>query len=361
MIMKKYLLMFLIIVASLYLNNMHAKNYAILVSAGQTVDETDQINATYWYDLYLAYETLLNQADYDSTNVFVFYGDGNDYNSRRNRYKLEYNSWGSITDYDNSYETLDSVMTKLGDVITYDDNFLFYWVAGHANCNGTPDTYTLAIENQDTIIDKESIIKVVDKIDKYKRRKILWMTCYSGAIGFGEKSLLNDKTVILTSSNYNNLSFPFTDTNGEHHSTFNFAVYSLLQCSFPNGQSCTIDSVTHNRVTNIDGLLSFYELYKGIDNFNYKDKITSISFPMINPITPRLFSLNNMAHDIFLNENNNIVNVNLENEIFSYRMDRVRINNVSLRDTSFISFNADDNFVIDNSFFVESGSTLIIK
>ena len=52
MIMKKYLLMFLIIVASLYLNNMHAKNYAILVSAGQTVDETDQINATYWYDLY---------------------------------------------------------------------------------------------------------------------------------------------------------------------------------------------------------------------------------------------------------------------------------------------------------------------
>jgi hypothetical protein len=82
---------------------------------------------------------------------------------------------------------------------------------------------------------------------------------------------------------------------------------------------------------------------------------------MINPITPRLFSLNNMAHDIFLNENNNIVNVNLENEIFSYRMDRVRINNVSLRDTSFISFNADDNFVIDNSFFVESGSTLIIK
>jgi hypothetical protein len=32
-----------------------------------------------------------------------------------------------------------------------------------------------------------------------------------------------------------------------------------------------------------------------------------------------------------------------------------------LRDTSFISFNADDNFVIDNSFFVESGSTLIIK
>jgi len=134
-----------------------------------------------------------------------------------------------------------------------------------------------------------------------------------------------------------------------------------LQCSFPNGQSCTIDSVTHNRVTNIDGLLSFYELYKGIDNFNYKDKITSISFPMINPITPRLFSLNNMAHDIFLNENNNIVNVNLENEIFSYRMDRVRINNVSLRDTSFISFNADDNFVIDNSFFVESGSTLIIK
>lgn len=50
-------------------------------------------------NLYLAYEYLLLYEQYDSSNVFVFYGDGNDYNTGHNRYRKELHNWGQITDF----------------------------------------------------------------------------------------------------------------------------------------------------------------------------------------------------------------------------------------------------------------------
>ncbi len=69
----------------------YGKSYAILISGGYAMDDlgTDELNRTqeqnkqdnacYWYDLVLAYETLINEAGYSHDDVLVFYGAGSNW------------------------------------------------------------------------------------------------------------------------------------------------------------------------------------------------------------------------------------------------------------------------------------------
>ena len=110
--------------------------------------------------MYLTYEYLLISEHYDSAKVFVFYGDGTDYNSSNVRYKKELHNWGQITDYDNSYSTMNSIIPSLNNVISDKDNLLFYWVVGHGDKMGTSndDNYRVMIEHN-SYYDSEYVYK----------------------------------------------------------------------------------------------------------------------------------------------------------------------------------------------------------
>ena len=78
----------------MYCGQLTAHNYAILISAGTSTTDYSLGNSEHWNDLYLIYEYLLLDEHFDSSKVYVFYGDGYDYNSSNPRYRKERHNWG---------------------------------------------------------------------------------------------------------------------------------------------------------------------------------------------------------------------------------------------------------------------------
>ena len=240
-----------------------AENYAILVSAGKATSDTTSNNSEYWYDLFLVYEYLIIDEQYDQSKVFVFYGDGYDYNTSNNRYKKEQHNWMYITDYDNSYNTMINVFSTLNNIITDEDNILFYWVAGHGEKTDyyNSDSYRVKIEHsieEDEYICKQDLLDLINSISHYNKRKIFWMTCHSGAMGDGYYNLNENKTTLITSSSSNEVSYSFKD-NGDPHSAFNFALYSLSTGLFPDSTTCDLSQVTTG-IEDIDYMLFHFHI-----------------------------------------------------------------------------------------------------
>lgn len=349
---KKILSILLITV--MYSVTCFAEDYAILISAGKATSDNTILNSEYWYDLYLTYEYLLLEEQYDSTNVFVFYGDGIDFNTANVRYKKELHNWGQITDYDNSYSTMNSIISLLDNVITDDDNLLFYWIAGHGGKDSSSDdSYRTYIQNTNEVVSKSQLIGLINSITHYNRRKIFWMTCKSGAMGGGSINPNNNKTTLVTSSSSNEDSYSFIDYN-DPHSAFNFALFSLSTGKFVNGLNCELNQVCYG-MTNIDSLLSINELYTGIDLFSYLT-INSFSCPLV----PCMFDVGSISNKIFVGENKKMRNITIDANS-SYWIDKMEISNVEIENNSNVSIDIDDNCLIKQSTFVDVGSMLLIK
>lgn len=350
------IIIYLAVVSSLLCQSMKAENYAILVSAGKTYSDNNLINTTYWTDLFLVYEYLLETENYDSTNVFVFYGDGLDYNTNLYRYDKSLHGWGNITDYDNSYNTMYSVLTSLNNVITENDNLLFYWVVGHANkaTMTDDDSYTAYIANTNTYISKQNIVNLVNRIENYNKRKIIWMTCYAGCLGTGTINLKNNKTVILTSCSEDEECESFYDGYGENHSEFNFALFSLLTGHHPLGTDCSVTTSCPGFVSDCDTILTMNELNNAISLFKYLPAISSS-----NLIEPRLYDQGAISNRIFIGEQHSLNNI-LYDEDSSYWLDNLVLSEVEVDDAS-LSIEIDQECVLEKNIIVNVGSQLIIK
>lgn len=359
----KNLFLSILIVVLMYCEVAVADNYAILISAGKATSDTELTNSEYWFDLFLVYEYLLLEEQYDPSQVFVFYGDGNDYTSGNLRYRKETHNWTQVADFDNSYLTLDSVISSLDNVITDDDNLLFYWVVGHGDKTNPfdDDNYCAYVNpdfdnpyNSDTYcLSKSDLVSLVNSITHYRKRKIFWMTCHSGSMGIGSINLKNDKTTLITSSPASELSYS-TAINNEPHSAFNFALFSLSTGYFPNGTTCDISQVCTD-VDDIDYMLSIDELYAGINTFSYLD-INTLNCPL----NPCLFDQGGISNKIFIGEYKNISNVTYYFNS-SYWLDQIEISNVRYDDDYDISIEADEWCLLKRNIFVPLNSTLIIK
>ena len=334
-----------------------AENYAILISAGKATSDTTLINSEYWYDLFLVYEYLIIEEQYDPSNVFVFYGDGNDYNTLNNRYRKEPYNWSHITDYDNSYYSMSYVFSSLNNIITDEDNILFYWVVGHGEKTDyyNSDSYRVKIEQSDgdVYINKNDLLNLINMITHYNKRKIFWMTCQSGAMGEGNNNPNNNKTTLVTSSSSTEPSYSFMD-NGEPHSAFNYALYSLSRGLFPNGTTCDITQVTTG-VDDIDSMLSINELYLGINTFSYSSINTSNC-----PLSPHKYDMGNISNKIFIGENK-IINGVTYYFNSAYWLDRLEISSMNYDDDFDVSIEIDDKCILQQSVYVPLNSTLIIK
>ena len=323
-------LLYICLVAITCCKTVVADNYAILVSAGKATMDGEKENSEYWYDLYLAYEYLLLWENYDSTKVYVFYGDGIDFNTSVNRYKKSLHNWGKITDYDNSYNTMSYVISSLNNVITDEDNLLFYWVMGHGY-KASPtddDSYYALVDNHPDIYDDEyeysiskyQLVNMINSITHYNKRKILWMTCKSGAMGSGSVNPNNDKTVLLTSSWPDVDSYSMKDSNHLPHSRFNYALYSISTGVYPcNLQQFDLSVVCPNLQSECDSLITIYELSEGMNYFlcpfYYCSQYTCLR------------DSGNISNSIFIGEEKGLKNVSIDTSS-SYWLDEMEVSDV---------------------------------
>ena len=343
-----------------YCSISYADNYAILISADKATSNYECYNAEHWNDLYLIYEYLLLVEHYDSSQVYVFYGDGTDYNNPIDRYKKERHNWGQITDYDNYYSTMLNIIPQLNSVVTDEDNILFYWVIGHGELisNSDYDSYRAKIvhHNDSTVeyVSKVLLVSLINSITHYNKRKIIWMTCYSGAMGVGSINPLNNRTTLITSSAPNESSYSYANPLGNYnycHSVFNCALVSLSTGICPWETTCNLNQYFSGTAL-ADSLLSLNELYSGIGSFIH-NKYGYFQHPYI-------FDNGNISDRIFIGEDKKLKNVSVNNNK-SYWVDRIELSDVTFGSSTNTSIDIDVQSVIKKNTFVPVGSTLIIK
>lgn len=326
----KRIIFFIICVFFLNLNS-KAVDYAILVSAGMATTDDVFSNSEYWYDLFLAYEDLVLNEGYDPANVFVFYGNGTSYNSTRARYQLALHGWGNIVDFDNAYNTLNTQFANIGAIVTNNDNLHIRWVVGHGWGNSattvtTPSTggtgrdpinaddYWVLLQNRNLCVRETEIIRIVNQIPNYKRRKIVWMTCHSGCLTGGTNTLNNDRTAIITASRWNQVSSAYTLPGETIHAQLNYIVTSALFGEDPLGTAFDADN-------NNDNVINMWELWNEAD---------------VNTIMtsdPQLGNNGNLADRIYIDEHLVIENTSLNNDIV-YLVDDYEFLNSSLQNGS---------------------------
>lgn len=218
---KNYFILAILLCFYLFLGSstVHAsEKYAVLVSAGRTDYDNMTVHSEWWYDLFLMYETLIEQG-YTHDHIYVLYGDGNDFDSshiRYNRNKMHPQWPEQITDYNNHKETIEDIFVYLGgdpnhqSIITEEDD-LFVWWLGHGSNTYPSDPNACSeihftIENQHVdpnnpysgnvkIYDYE-FENYVNYITQYNHRCFIITTCHSG--GIFDELLTNDKTTVLT-------------------------------------------------------------------------------------------------------------------------------------------------------------------
>ncbi len=291
----------------------------------------------------------------------MFYGDGYDYYSSIDRYKKELHNWGQITDCDNSYLTIRNTIYSLNNVITDEDNVLFYWVVGHGVMDNysDDDSYKAKLVHADNTVEyvcKTELMKIINSITHYNRRKIIWMTCYSGAMGKGSINPLNNRTTLITSSDSDERSYSYLNHpagNNYYHTIFNYALFSLATGKQPDGNTCSYNQYYNSGAALEDSLLSVNELYSGIDTF-------VCSVPYNNQQHPCLFDSGKISDRIYLGENKEIKNVAIDNNK-SYWLDRLELSNVTLGTGTDITIDTDIQTVIKKNTIVPKGSTLSIE
>ena len=357
----------MLIILSILLNSKWccAKDYAILISAGETINDTIN-NQEYWSDLFITYKTLLLNESYDSTNVFVFYGSGIDYSSSNTMYSKANYDWGKITDYDNSWSTMTSAFDSIGNIITNDDNLLIFWLVGHGGINHTAtdetsivNSYFVGFNNRPYYINKESLYNLFSRVPNYRKRKIFWMTCYAGCMAMGDYNLCNDKTVFIASSKYNEYSYSFRDDIAGWRVSFDAAFNSLLTGVYPDGSIMDFTIATGYMVNDIDGILSLQELYESIDNFNYRNYISS-TYIMLQHIDPYIKDNGGIASKVFVNEHLSQNDMNFTDYAGNYWVDDIIISN-STYNNSIIHIETDNNAIIKENSFFGNNTELIVK
>lgn len=323
---------------------LHAENYAILISAGKATTDSLFDNSFYWYELVSAYHTLVEELDYSHQNVFTFYGDGVSFNSQIPKYTLSHYNWPEIVDYNNAKSNIFARFDDIGNIVGEEDNILIWWVAGHGFEPSGADDYKAYIKNRAEKVYESEIKTLVDKIDNYKRKKILWKTCYSGCLVKGNINLHANNTVIITSSDWDKksagwlLGNPLTNRLMERV-VFNYVINnSLCNENLVYGGSYSAD-------LNNDECPSLNELYQKC--------IT------VNNLTAQLSDISTLSNKIFVQETLNMDNVSLINNI-EYEVDNLHFNNVTLNNGT-VNIKVDKDFSTSGEFSVPLGSSLSIE
>jgi hypothetical protein len=168
------------------------QKYALLISAGRTTNDDVSYHSEFWYDLFLMYR-MLAEAGFTHNNIFVLYGNGNDFNSTHANYQVAtfFPGLGQITDFANSKADVDSIFNWLangnaamGVPQLQDGDFLFYWWMGHGSTQaGMPDCdYEASIQNTGEKIRDTEFAAYFARLPACQIKAMYVMTCHSGGL-----------------------------------------------------------------------------------------------------------------------------------------------------------------------------------
>lgn len=328
------------------------EHYAILISAGDVRTDDLAYHSEYWYDLFLAYEDLIVNQGYTHENVFVFYGDGvgDDFNSTYDMYNIISHGWSGIVDYDNSYATMNSEFLNIASKVTSEDNILIRWVCGHGSSSTQDDYYACINNEQGSIvetIDEDDLIAMIDQINNYKRRKIIWMTCRSGCLVSGTQTLNNNRTTVITSSawNENSRSFCPNCTNGS------------CNCIDVSNVSCELNWVITSSLSRSDPMGNAYNGDHDADNvISIEDLYQEASLSPVMSSTVQLGDSGSLSQKILIREDLILENINLSTN-HEYWTESITVRNLNIQNNSDIIFKIDENVEFENDFQVELGGT----
>lgn len=171
-----------------------ARDLAVLISAGITTADDTAYNSEYWYDMFLQYTTLIDRG-YSHSDVFVLYGNGEDFQSGHPRYSNPYPGQ-PITDHNNRKATIQSVLAQIGQQTTSND-LIYVWWMGHGDLSGGHLIMSIHWPGgEDTVTDTE-FASYMAQIPEYRLRVFAVMTCHSGGI---LDDLSGPASIIMTSS-----------------------------------------------------------------------------------------------------------------------------------------------------------------
>lgn len=165
------------------------QKYAILISGGNTTQDDQAYHSEYWYDLFLMYRMLI-ESGFAHNNIFVLYGNGNDFNSNQAGYQTAtvFPGTGQITDFPVSKANVQNIFTWLANGNAAQNvpqiqpgDFLFYWWMGHGlgcNCND----YSAWIQSTDEYISENEFAAYFSQLPACVIKTQYIMTCRSGGL-----------------------------------------------------------------------------------------------------------------------------------------------------------------------------------
>lgn len=214
------------IIINAMVSSVYAVRYAVISSGGVATKDNVFSNSEYWYDIFMAYETMLNMG-IPQTNITVCYGEGTDFVSTRPEFQYRWsNERPQITQYNNHKATIQHVLDSLSHVVTGSDTFLFQWAIGHGHASENPAEYYFKIVNDDDSITRDEFAGYLNQITSYSQRIVFWATCGSGAIRY---VLANNKTIVLTACEYNELHASTRHcADRTEYADFSHSVYTIL-------------------------------------------------------------------------------------------------------------------------------------
>ncbi|MBN1270757.1 MAG: caspase family protein [Candidatus Aminicenantes bacterium] len=264
------LLVFLVMVI-LYTPLSAQQKYALLISTGNTILDDQPTHSEYWYDLFLIYRTLIENG-FTHDNIYVLYGNGNDFASAYADYQTAavFPGVAQIVDFSVSRTDVQNIFTWLangnaaeGVTKIQDGDFLFYWWMGHGSIQpgmGVCD-YRAKIEVTNEYVTDTEFAAYFGQLPDCVVKTDYVMTCHSGGLIADLEGL---HTMIHTAApcdtGTNSLTFDVI------HAEFSYHVASAFREEDALGAAVASD-------TDLDGLVSAGEA----NDYVHTNMTTSVS------------------------------------------------------------------------------------
>jgi hypothetical protein len=232
------------------------QKYAVLISAGRTTVDDNDYHSEFWYDLFIMYRMLVARG-YTHDNIFVLYGDGNDFASAHPAYQtaVAFPGLAHVTDFPNSKADVANIFAWLaagnpahGVPQIQPGDHLFYWWMGHGDWPGDDASgnhlYSAQIQNTVEYVSDAEFAAMFAQLPACVVKTAFVMTCHSGALFDAIPGL---HWAAHTSSRHDQSSF--SSLFDVVHADFSYHAANALREQTPTGAPVASDTDGDGRLT----------------------------------------------------------------------------------------------------------------
>lgn len=221
--------------------------YAVLISTNEVTHDDISYHSEWWYDLFLQYQALRDNG-FDDENIYILYGDGNDFNTIHNDYNANVQYGHTITDMAVNKANIQSIFNTLSSEVGSRDH-LYVWWMGHGGGSGPGScNLSMSISNTGEHVTDTELASYINNINSYNKRTVDVMTCHSGGM-LDNMDIAGSNTVTLTSSTCPQSSYSISACNGRPQAEFHYTLPNALREIDPCGSFVASDADTSGAVS----------------------------------------------------------------------------------------------------------------